>query len=84
MRNISVPSILPLRFVQASRSTIVAFGRVALLASTRAHAEFVLNDPNSTTSISDRNGMTVWKGNNTTDNFFLFNDHLRSTRGTRV
>jgi hypothetical protein len=58
-------------------STFVALF-VACTCATRTHAAAtILTNGNSSVTIDDRNGMTVWRVNNTADNVFLSNYYLR-------
>lgn len=47
------------------------------LAGGGARAATILTDANSRVTIDDRNGMTVWRINDTADNVFLSNYYLR-------
>lgn len=67
----------PLYFPGANHRPILMLALAMLLAPQAARGDFALTDGNSVTTISDRNGMTVWKVNNTADNVFLSNYYVR-------
>lgn len=50
---------------------------LTLIGSGNARAATLLTDANSQVTVDNRNGMTVWKVNNTADNVFLSNYYIR-------